>query len=151
MEAPEVVRSGEWIRIVRDGGRRKAFQYHGPFAAISGIILTIAWFVPYPDAVFNTCLLKRLVSIPCAFCGSTRSFAAMIHGDWGWAFSNSPMAAVLFLLTAFTFLVCLAAIAGGGHLVAGARLKDLLRKPFRWLGVGVVLILINWWYRLNCL
>ena len=52
--------------------------------------------IPYRDTLADVCALKRWVEIPCPLCGSTRTFAAAIQGDFGWAWKNSPLATVLF-------------------------------------------------------
>jgi hypothetical protein len=98
-----------------------------PGLLIGGGVLLLAWVLPYRDPPFEICTLKRWAEIPCPFCGSTRSFAAAAKGDMGWAWSNSPLALLLFGVTAL-----------GVVWNAGGLLTQSLWLPGRWLKAPVL-------------
>lgn len=74
---------------------------HGPGLLVAFGIFLLAALLPYKngEVILELCTLKHFTGIPCPFCGSTRTFAAAIQGDWGWALQNSPLAFLLFLLS----------------------------------------------------
>lgn len=45
-----------------------------------------------------SCLWRSTLGIPCAGCGLTRSFVALVHGEWSRAFAFHPLGPVLFAL-----------------------------------------------------
>ncbi len=91
---------------------------------------------------FHTCLFRHLTGYPCMFCGMTRAFVLMAHGDVAGAWHMSPLGVPLFLL------LPVALGWGLAGLITGRRL--LLRLPWRWAFAGlVVLVLANWLYRLS--
>lgn len=45
-----------------------------------------------------TCVWRSTLGFPCAGCGLTRSFVALVHGEWSRAFSFHPLGPVLFAL-----------------------------------------------------
>lgn len=83
---------------------------HGLIALACLLILLLAWFLPYDRELIPFCTSKRWFNFPCPFCGSTRTFAAAVKGEWAWAFQNSPMAFGLFLLTLAGLVVNLMAV-----------------------------------------
>jgi hypothetical protein len=108
-----------------------------------GMALLVAAFVPLGlIGKFHTCMFRHLTGYPCMFCGMTRAFLLMAHGDIAGAWQISPLGVPL-------FLVLLAALGWGlACLVTGKRL--LIRLPWRWVCAGfAVLVLANWFYRLS--
>ncbi|MCX7010269.1 MAG: DUF2752 domain-containing protein [Kiritimatiellaeota bacterium] len=91
---------------------------------------------------FHTCLFLRFTGYPCMFCGMTRAFLLMAHGDIAGAWQIAPLGVPLFVLSVA------AVVWGAACLVTGRKL--LVRLPWRWVfAVGVGLLLANWIYRLS--
>jgi hypothetical protein len=67
-----------------------------------------AWLVPVGDQVVTPsggslgglCLFRALFHTDCPFCGMTRSFVALAHGDLAAAFRFHPAGPILFLALA---------------------------------------------------
>jgi hypothetical protein len=70
----------------RPSRRRYAFWLGGFVLAILGLHLATAWHLPLP-----VCLLRKFTGIPCPFCGSTRSLAALAHGEIAAALGWNPL------------------------------------------------------------
>ena len=121
------------------GGRQLRWLLVGGGGAV---LLVVAVMPLSLIGKFHTCLFLRLTSYPCLFCGMTRAFLLMAHGDIAGAWQISPLGVPLFLLL-------LTALGWGvACLVTGKRL--LIRLPWRWVFAGfVVLVLANWIYRLS--
>ena len=72
-----------------------------------------AWLAPAGNSVSldgksvgSTCLSHELLGIDCPFCGMTRSFVALAHGQIGKAFELHPAGPLLFLaMVVFVFAV----------------------------------------------
>ena len=121
------------------GGR----QLRWLLVAGGGVALLVAAFVPLTViGKFHVCMFLKLTGYPCMFCGMTRAFLLMAHGDIAGAGHISPLGVPLFLLF-------VAAVWWGvACLVTGKRL--LIRLPWRWVWAGfAVLVLANWIYRLS--
>lgn len=121
------------------GGR----QLRWLLVAGGGVAVLIAALVPLGViGKFHTCMFRQLTSYPCMFCGMTRAFLLMAHGDIAGAWHISPLGVPL-------FLVLLGALGWGiACLVTGKRL--LIHLPWRWVFAGLaVLVLVNWIYRLS--
>jgi hypothetical protein len=86
------------------------------------------------------CLFHLATGQPCPFCGGTRSFVAMMHGDIGLAATLYPIGPLLFLA-----LLVVTAYAAGS-LVSGRRVRARLdRRTTRALiVVGVAVLALNW-------
>lgn len=56
----------------------------------------------YQKIFFEVCLLKKITNLPCPSCGTTRSVAAILNGDFGQAFLINPLGfiAISFLIIA---------------------------------------------------
>ena len=65
----------------------------------------IAW--PGGGALGVVCPFRRLVGLDCPFCGLTRSFVALAHGDAGAAFRFHPAGPVLFAALAIGLVALL--------------------------------------------
>jgi hypothetical protein len=94
------------------------------------------------------CTFLWLTGYPCPFCGFTRSFWAMTLGDWAFAFQNSPLACLVYVMAALVFAWNATGLLLGLRLERG---KFLRLRPGRgrWtIGSLTLLVLLNWAYRL---
>ena len=118
--------------------------HHLPLALVSGVALLASVVVkPGRHLPFGACWFLNVTGYPCPFCGMTRAFVAMAHGQWAAAFANSPLAAVLFLCVAAVFAWNAAALITRRRIradapVSGTKLAAAL----------VVLTVMNWVYRI---
>lgn len=68
-----------------------------------GTFALAAWYVPTADgftlphgeSLPATCWFRHLTGLPCAFCGMTRSFVHLVHGDVAAAIRWHPAGPVL--------------------------------------------------------
>jgi hypothetical protein len=122
---------------------------HLPLAFFAGALIGFSWLHARLAVNLQSCSLLRLTGIPCPFCGSSRSFAAMATGAWGQAWLNSPLACVLFVLVCAVFAWNAAALVLRVRLIRGEWLR--LGTPRRRWVAGLLaagLIAANWIYRL---
>jgi len=143
------VRSGLFFRIDRYASYREILVQHLPFAIIPGVILVISYCLPVDKIHFHLCLFLRLTGFPCPTCGWTRGFVSMAHGDWQSAFYDCPIAAVLYVFTAFIFACNMAALICGVRISRGSLLQFNVRKAVWAVIFCFFAILINWIYRLT--
>jgi len=134
-----------WTRPESVGG---VLGVHLPFAVVAGLVLLVSFFIPYKPPLFRTCGFLLVTGYPCAFCGYTRTFAGVSAGDWAYAWTNSPMAFVLYVIFALVLAWNLAAGVFRVRLRPGPMLHFITRHPRRSTTVFVVLVLVNWGYRL---
>jgi hypothetical protein len=121
---------------------------HLPLALLSGMALLVASLVPLHLLPIRSCTFLNLTGYPCPFCGFTRSFWAMARWDWAYAFHEAPLACLLYIAVALTFVVN----ALGLLVDRQIRLSRLLSPRGingRWIFIVVsVLFILNWFYRL---
>jgi hypothetical protein len=117
-------------------------------AALSGVALASASILPMDPPGLVPCGFLNLTGHPCPFCGTTRAFTAMGHGAWTHAAAGSPLGAVLYVLTAATFVACLVGAFRPAR-IAGLRRfgADLSRRRWFWV-VAAGFVAANWIYRL---
>jgi hypothetical protein len=111
-------------------------------AGISGLILLAAAVVPLALVErIHLCAFRNLTGYPCPFCGLTRAFLMLAHGDVAGAWHIAPLGVPLFVITAIAFMWSLAGLL--------LRRKLTTPIPWRWiLPLGAILLLVNWIYRL---
>jgi hypothetical protein len=118
---------------------------HLPLALIAGIALALPHVVACDDLPLIKCTFLSLTGYPCPFCGLTRSFWAIAHGNWGFAALHAPLACLAYMAATLLF----AWHATG--LLTGLRLRSslfrLLTSPPA-LCLAAVITLFNWVYRL---
>ena len=85
-------------------------------------------------ATLPTCPFYALTGHPCPFCGGTRSYAAMWHGDVAAAVRYYPLGPVLFVLTFFALAYAV---------WAAARRRSVLPALPPWLWRGLLSIAIG--------
>jgi hypothetical protein len=97
------------------------------------------------DLPLIKCTFLNLTGYPCPFCGLTRSFWAIAHGNWAFAVHNAPLACLVYVGTAVLFAWHLTALITG--LRVRSSLFHLLKsRPALLLMAAVVAL--NWAYRL---
>ena len=116
-----------------------------PIVALGGAgMLGMAWTLPGLWArginPIPPCLFHTLTGQPCPFCGGTRSFAAMAHGNVAAAARVFPIGPLLFLAVVVAVVYAIAA------LVTGRRIRFTVDPRLRrGLVVAAVLVLAaNW-------
>lgn len=138
-----------FFRVVRPLSYWNVVVAHLPVALASGAALLISFFVPIDRFPFRICTFFWLTGYPCPFCGLTRSFAAMAHGEWSYAVGNSPLAGILYLVVAVVFVWNVAGLLLSVKISRGQFLKPNTIRS-RWiLATFIVLLVINWLYRLS--
>lgn len=122
---------------------------HLPLALAAGIPLLMAHFLPIARVPAVPCTFLSLSGYPCPFCGLTRSFWAMAEGDFAYAFYNSPLGGVAYVLAAFVFAWNATALISGLKIAPG-RVFRIKTGRRRWLIAALVLlVMLNWGYRLS--
>ena len=84
------------------------------------------------------CVLKIITDYPCPFCGLTRGFISIAHGQMGGAWSFNPMSFAVFLLTAVQIPYRLFLLTAGKKVIVSSRLLNIC---------GLILIIgfsLNW-------
>jgi hypothetical protein len=125
-----------------------ALGSHLPFFLMGGLPLLFAHAIELNDLPLIPCLFLKFSGFPCPFCGYTRSFQAMAKGDFIYAFTNCPMACVLYIVCVLMFIWNAVAILSGMRLAPGEVFRLIPQKP-AWLFL-LCLVLMNWGYRLVC-
>ncbi len=122
---------------------------HLPLALVTGIALLLANTGACGFLPVKRCTFLWLTGYPCPFCGFTRSFQAMAHGDWMFAVQNCPLACILYIAVAFVFAWNMTGLLLGVKIIRG-RLMRLRPGTGRRAAFFVgVLIILNWAYRLS--
>jgi len=116
-----------------------------PLVAAAGTaVLGAAWVMPelwsrgispIPPCIFHT-----VTGQPCPFCGGTRSFAALAHGNLGAAVHVFPVGPLLFAALVVGVLYSAYAVASGRRVRLG--MDPGLRRLLT--AVALVLLLANW-------
>ncbi|MEA2683536.1 MAG: hypothetical protein QOK05_1864 [Chloroflexota bacterium] len=125
----------------------RAAPLEGPevrVAAAGAGLLGAAWVLPSLWArgvnPVPPCLFHQVTGQPCPFCGGTRSFAAMAHGNLAAAVHVYPVGPLMFLLVAALVVYSAWAVASGRRIRV-----DLDDRLKRGLLIGVVVVLaLNW-------
>ena len=122
---------------------------HFPLALVSGLTLLVSAWVPLKALPLVPCTFLRFTHYPCPFCGLTRSFWAMAHGDWAFAANNAPLACLIYLATAAVFAWNAAGLLLGIRISRGPRLGRGAGWGRAMAVVGLLLLILNWAYRLG--
>ncbi|MFN2464070.1 MAG: DUF2752 domain-containing protein [Candidatus Dormibacteria bacterium] len=125
----------------------RAARARGPepaVAAAGSACLATAWVLPglWSRGLnpIPPCLFHTVTGQPCPFCGGTRSFVAMAHGQLGAAAHVFPIGPALFLGLVAAVLYSSWAVA------TGRRVRLHMDQPTRQLVtlVAVAVLLVNW-------
>jgi hypothetical protein len=118
---------------------------HLPFVLITGIPLLLVQFGAFLNS--SPCTFLAWTGYPCPFCGYTRTFRAMAHADWSFAWTNCPLGVPLYVLTLSIFLVNVLALFLRVRLRLGPRWRNA-RLQRRLAVIVLLLVAVNWIYRL---
>lgn len=113
-------------------------------AVLGGGLLGTAWVLPELWArglqPIPQCLFHQVTGLPCPFCGGTRSFAAMAHGNVAAAAHVFPIGPLMFAMVVAAVLYSLWVMTTGRRL--RVVLDDRLRRG---LIIGAAgLLALNW-------
>jgi hypothetical protein len=144
----EAGRFGSWAFWFRPRSYWTVVVYHLPLAVLSGIALFLPYAVAVNQLPLIPCTFLHLTGLPCPLCGFTRSFWAIATGQWGFALSNCPLALGVYLCAALLFLWNAAALSFGLVLLRGPRLQSAPARSRKIGGIVLLLLLLNWSYRL---
>ena len=113
---------------------------HLALAILSGVVLATSSLLPLDPPNLIVCGFLRITGFPCPFCGMTRAFTAMGHGEWHMAARQCPAGAVFYIVAIVVFALNLTAL--------------IRTVPVRISGkvlliAGTVILLANWIYRLG--
>ena len=117
-------------------------------ALTAGIPLLLSFLVPINRLVLFECPFLNITGLPGPFCGFTRSIWAISAGDWTYATANSPLTWLLYVA-----LVSVSTWNAGCMLLGIKRKRPCILKltriqANRAAGITLVLVLLNWLYRL---
>ena len=146
---PAVPAGARWLRIEKPAARRAVLRAHLPWVLLLAPLFLIARLAPLAGVLpFTVCTFRNLTGWPCLFCGFTRAFVALAHGQWQAAATQCPAAIPLFGILAGLLAWHALGLLSGRIVTPGPALR-----PGRWTWVlllaGVVVILLaNWIYRL---
>jgi len=122
---------------------------HFPFALVTGIPLFVSKWIPVDLLPLRPCTFLQLTGYPCPFCGFTRSFQTISHGDWAFALYNSPIACLVYVAVLVVFVWNAAGLLFGVKLSRNRFLR-LKAGRARWgIAIFSVLLALNWVYRLG--
>ena len=124
-----------------------AERLKGPEPAVAAAgagMLAMAWTLPglWVRGInpIPPCLFHTLTGQPCPFCGGTRSFAAMAHGNVAAAVRVFPIGPLLFVA------VVAAVIYGAWAVLTGRRVRVTMDPGLRRALVvaGLLVLAVNW-------
>ncbi len=118
---------------------------HLPIALVAGIALGLPYVTACDALPLRKCTFLMATGCPCPFCGLTRSFWAVAHGNWGVALQNAPLAFIVYGGAVLLFFWHTIALITG--VKASSPLVRLLKSPTGFRAI-IAVILLNWAYRL---
>ena len=93
----------------------------------------------------TVCLFKKVTSIPCPSCGSTRSVLSLLHGEIEQAFLLNPIGIILFLiLTISPIWIALDCLLKKDSLFNSYRKTEHILKQKLVAFPLIMLVLLNW-------
>lgn len=76
---------------------RRRINWQALGFALGGLaVVAVALYAPRGAGWLPPCLWTAIRGHTCPFCGTTRSFQSMAHGNWRQAFLDNPVAPLLF-------------------------------------------------------
>ena len=82
--------------------RRKQLYFLALFLGFAGQVWIVYSYnkLHIGEEPFNTCIFRRVTTIPCPSCGTVHSIVSILHGDLRKAFSENPLGFFGILLVA---------------------------------------------------
>jgi Protein of unknown function (DUF2752) len=97
------------------------------------------------DGELGVCLFKRITSIPCPSCGSTRSVLALLKGDVIGALLWNPFGFILMTIMVISPIWILYDVIREKSTLFHAYLNSETILKRKWVAISVILIvLLNW-------
>ncbi len=98
----------------------------------------------FPNEI-NVCLFKKISTIPCPSCGSTRSVLSLLHGRIEQAFLLNPIGFLLFLImTASPIWICIDfLLKKDSFFIFYNKAEHILKQKLVAIPL-MVLVLLNW-------
>ena len=93
----------------------------------------------------GVCLFKRLTTIPCPSCGTTRSVLSILHGDFAGALYWNPFGLILALALIITPFWLSYDLAGHNDTLSRAynHTEKILKQ--KWIALPLIgLVILNW-------
>ena len=142
-------RHSPFLSVTRPRSYWDVVGAHFPLALVTGIPLFASKWIPVNLLPLRPCTFLQLTGYPCPFCGFTRSFQAMSHGDWAFALYNSPIACLVYVGVVVVFVWNAVGLLFGVKLSRNRFLR-LNAVKARWgIAIFSVLLALNWVYRLS--
>lgn len=122
---------------------------------ITGIIcfFGILWlgFLHFTDADTTLCPIKRVTGYPCPSCGSSRSIAAFLHGDFSHALLINPLGVIsLFMLISVLVLLIIDLLLKKDYYYRTYSYIENFLKTHRVISLILgLLILANWIWNIS--
>ena len=135
------------ISVTRPRNYADVLSRHLPLALVTGLGLVLAQTAP--SGLFSgiPCLFHDLTGWPCPLCGLSRTFRSMAAGDWHFAFYNSPLGVVLYILTGIVFAWNLTGLLVGVTIGPPTKARRFLHST-RFFVLTAALVTANWLYRI---
>ena len=146
--AAETGRLSSWASWLRPRSYWSVVVFHLPLTLIMGIALTLPRLVSLESVPLIPCTFLHLTGFPCPLCGFTRSFWAIVNGQWGLATANCPLAYLVFLAVVVIFVWNFTALIFGVVISRGPRLQLPPKQRSKTAITVLLLFLLNWAYRL---
>ncbi len=123
--------------------------YHLPLGFASALALALPYLIPLQHFPAVPCTFLSLTGIPCPFCGFTRSFWAISHGELWIAVVNCPLSLVVYLVVLVCFIWNAYALLSGVLVFPGSFFSAMAVKKKLIVTVVCLLFAGNWLYRIG--
>ena len=91
------------------------------------------------------CIFKKLTTIPCPSCGSTRSIISLIKGDWVQSMHWNPMGFIIISILIICPIWILIDLITTGNSLFKAYIQFEKHLKTKWIALtAIALILTNW-------
>lgn len=111
---------------------------------ISAVILSSVSIHPFYKGEFTVCPFKNIFGIPCPFCGMTRSFLFLGHGEIREACRLNPLGPLVFMIVVFFWFYYAAMMTARKEITV--RLSENEKRLT--IVVSAVLVMAAWGYNL---
>ncbi len=123
--------------------------YHLPLGFASASALALPYLILLKHFPAVPCTFRHLTGIPCPFCGFTRSFWAISHGELWAAVVNCPLSVVVYFLVLVCFIWNVFALVSAVIVFPGPFFSAMAVKKKLIVTVVFLLFAGNWFYRLG--